>query len=559
MAQLYLSQHRGGYLIAASRLFLAAFCFLVALVDRAAPRDSRLFLYGLLGAYALYALLMMVLAWRRRVPARHRLLRHVVDLVIVFLVGWLGGPVFPFFVFLLFAGSLRWQRRGALLTGAAVLVAFIGMGLYETVFRPAVFDLNTFGVRGASLLVTAVLLAGMGGFEVQVRHEMQKLAGEPDMPLDQVDAVLQALLWWAASIMANARAVIVWEENDEPWLHVAWWKRGEYERTREPPGAFEPLVAGELADVSFLCEEAGVPDARVLRAEGAGCNWWRGEALNAKFRLRFSIKSVISMPLRADTVAGRLFLVDRSDGPRMTSDDLVMGNIIAHRVSSWLNRIHLARQLAEVAALDERIRVARDLHDGAFHGLTGVALELERLLRVAKVAGAEGPLRDIQQAVVDTQRTLRMLIGRLKGGPPDLSQQEIGLVMRLNELCRRLERQWGLRVEQQITGLEALPASRSNDVYLFVHEALVNVARHAGASVARLELAMQDGHLRIVVADDGCGFASKGRPDPAVASRAIRPATLKERAALLGGGITIESTDAGTRLEISFPVGPSER
>jgi len=68
---------------------------------------------------------------------------------------------------------------------------------------------------------------------------------------------------------------------------------------------------------------------------------------------------------------------DRLDTARMTSDDLVMGNIIAHRADHGLRRIHVAPRLAGVAALEQRLRVARDLRDGAFHSLTEVALELE--------------------------------------------------------------------------------------------------------------------------------------------------------------------------------------
>ena len=564
VADVYFPRARAEHLIAVWRLFLASLSFLAVLVDPTAPPEYNRIVHALLGGYVSYALLMMALAGRRQVPPRHPLAGHVVDLVAVLVCSWVSAgsnsPLFSFFVFILLAASLRWQRQGTLWSAVAVLSGFMGMGAYDGLAHPEAFEVNVFVIRGACLVVTAVLLAEIGVYEQQARGEMQRLSSEPDLPLGNIDAFLRGLLEWAASIMRDRRAVIAWEEQDEPWLHVAWWQRGEFEYVREPPGIFEPLVADDLADASFLCHDADAPGARVLRTTSAGFDWWHGDAVHPKFRERFSITSVLSMPVRADAVNGRLFFVDRADTPRMTSDDLVMGNIIAHRVGHWLSRIQVAQRLAQVATLEQRIRVARDLHDGAFHSLTGVALELERLLRMpaSEFAGAQERLREVQQSLADGQRTLRMLISGLRRPVPLSPQPDVGLEARLKDLCRRVERQWRLRVEASVTGLDRVRADQFNDVYFIVHEALVNVARHAGASVARMEVAGEGGTVRIVVGDDGHGFSFKGRYDhPALAARDLGPATLKDRAALLGGAMSIDSSDSGTRLEITFPVGSS--
>jgi signal transduction histidine kinase len=94
-----------------------------------------------------------------------------------------------------------------------------------------------------------------------------------------------------------------------------------------------------------------------------------------------------------------------------------------------------------------------------------------------------------------------------------------------------------------------------NDVYFIVTEALFNVGRHAHASSVRVEMADDPRELRIVVADNGCGFPFLGRYDhAALIAKNIGPATLKERIVSLQGTLTIESTPNGARLEISIPL-----
>jgi signal transduction histidine kinase len=265
--------------------------------------------------------------------------------------------------------------------------------------------------------------------------------------------------------------------------------------------------------------------------------------------------------MRADRSNGWLFFLDRVDGSQMTADDLTMAAILSQRVGSWLNRAHLAQLLATNAALEERARVARDLHDSAFHGLTGLGLELEQLrgMSQAVLPEAQHRLEEIQQSVVETQRSMRLLIKGLRRPTPSMSPLDVDLIARLSHLCQRLERQWGLRVESSITGLETVSPERLNDVYFLVHEALVNVARHAGASVARLEVAVRSGRVHIDISDDGHGFAFKGRHDhPTLLARDLGPATLMERAAILGGAMTVDSSETGTRLEIAFPLATVE-
>jgi signal transduction histidine kinase len=205
------------------------------------------------------------------------------------------------------------------------------------------------------------------------------------------------------------------------------------------------------------------------------------------------------------------------------------------------------------------VSMARDLHDGALHSLAGVALQLEVLLRTGREISpaARQRLLDIQHGLVAEQRNLRLLVDHLKAAEPSLPDAVVDLASRLQDLAAQLIRQWGLRVECKLDGLDRIPSRLSYEIYLVVREALINIVRHANASAARLEVASRNRDVTIGVADNGRGFAFKGRYDHATLfERQLGPATLRERVALLSGTLSIESTEAGSRLEITLPIGP---
>ena len=111
----------------------------------------------------------------------------------------------------------------------------------------------------------------------------------------------------------------------------------------------------------------------------------------------------------------------------------------------------------------------------------------------------------------DEQRDLRSIIDRLR---PDPLVKPVGssLGLRLEETCTRVERQWNLRVELATDGLgEQLPDQFAEELTRIVHEALVNAARHAEASVLRVGVTRSRREVLVRVEDDGHGFSFRGR------------------------------------------------
>ncbi|MHB1534603.1 MAG: sensor histidine kinase, partial [Acidimicrobiales bacterium] len=204
-------------------------------------------------------------------------------------------------------------------------------------------------------------------------------------------------------------------------------------------------------------------------------------------------------------------------------------------------RAQVMVQLAEVRASRARIlaagdierrRVERDLHDGAQQRLVALALKLQRLRLQAEQIGTTQLAIQIEQAATEVQvanAELRELARGLL--PPILIEQ--GLAAAVTSLAERAP----IPVVVEPGGERRYPARVETAAYFVVAEALVNVAKHAAASGARVEMTNRPGTLVVVVSDDGIGGAEIG------AGSGL--SGLRDRIDSLGGRFWAESAPGG--------------
>lgn len=211
------------------------------------------------------------------------------------------------------------------------------------------------------------------------------------------------------------------------------------------------------------------------------------------------------------------------------------------------------------ALREERLRVSRELHDGPLQSLTGAALQLQALAlgMGQEFRGIRKRLREIQQMLLEEERDLRQWIDSMKHdeSSPTADGDPAAHIARL---CRRMQRQWGLPIRFTVSGGVLIGAPRlSDEVYRLVQEGLVNVVKHARASLAHVDRSLLPGRIRIVVQDNGRGFPFHGRFDLAgLTARAAGPKSIMARIASLGGTLLLVSSPSGSRLEIDLPVRP---
>jgi signal transduction histidine kinase len=216
-------------------------------------------------------------------------------------------------------------------------------------------------------------------------------------------------------------------------------------------------------------------------------------------------------------------------------------------------------QQRQQEATAERLHLAHNLHDGVLQSLTAAALHLTTIPRLLEQEPqkAQERLTDVRQLIVAEQQDLRCLIQVLRLSSAALPETPFALASQLEQLGQRLDRLWDLKVNMRLEGLDgALPGALSQGLYLIVHEALSNTARHAGASTVCVALSVQNTLVRLTVRDNGRGFPFHGHYDlAALTALSLGPRMLCERVASLGGDLLIDSTAAGACLSITLPLG----
>lgn len=557
MEALYSPQRRADRLIATGRVILAASSLFAVWLDPSEPANQAPVAYALLIAYLVYALAIAAAVWRVEVRGRAwRGVAHAFDLVFFSLfVYFTAGPASPFtayFVFSLVCSALLWGWRGTLWTAVAALAAFFGIGLYFGVLHGGpspdpVFELNRFIIRGVYLAVVAVLLGYLGSHARRTLREMSALATTPERVPRDAGELAREVLAYAAGVLAAPRAALAWRPLDEEEERRALWDGGVMEA--DDGGETAPAVAPDLADDSFLAFDLDGAEPRVLRRRDGHLARWRGGApLTVAAAAWLRPSALVSVPVRGELAAGRLFVLDRGG---LTSDELVLAEVAASVVAVRLDQFVLTARLARAAADSERVRLSRDLHDGVLQALTGIALRLEAVRRESGGDG-RGGLEEVQRLIVQEQRDLRFFIDELRPAPAP--EAGLGrLPARLDDLVDRLQRQWGLEVDLEVDAA-AVPEALARDVYHLVREALVNAARHGAADRARVRLRGRPGALSLTVEDAGRGFPFAGRFTGAeLAARGEGPKSLRERVDALGGELVVDAEPGATRLEITLP------
>ena len=554
----YLPQMRAERVITAGRMLLAALLAVAVALDPITPGYAALLeQFSLI--YLGYSGAVLSLTWLRRTTPRHLpLVTHVVDLVVFSAMMYLSAaPTSPFFVYLIFSmvcGALRWHGRGALLTGAAALMAYLVLtvaGRLELLV-PYEFDQTRFITRCAHLTVITGLLAYLGSYQRRLQTEIASLAAWPRRLPAEESAAVNDVLRHAAAVLNVPRVVLVWQEGDEPALRVAASAGDRFELTRERPDAFGPIVSGRLQHSSFFCDDTASAECFVVYRVPGGFESFRAEPLDAAFVERFSVRSVLALRIATDTIDGRLFALDRRP---LAADDILHGDIVGRLVAGALEQQALIMQLRDSAVGEERLRLARELHDGVLQSLTAVGLQLDRLRSLPGLASPEAQRRlaVLEDTIGSEHRSLRQMLDDLQPGRPP-GQLRVKPEGRLRELMTRLERQWEVRLEEAFAPeIPAIAGGVMHELARMTEEAIVNAVRHGAATAVRVALVPgENGRLHLTVSYRGRGFASfSGRQGLAALRRiGAGPRTLMERVVALGGDLTIDSSEGGASIEI---------
>jgi two-component system sensor histidine kinase UhpB len=193
---------------------------------------------------------------------------------------------------------------------------------------------------------------------------------------------------------------------------------------------------------------------------------------------------------------------------------------------------------------DERVRIARELHDEVGQGLTAALLHLQRASH-PEPAASPGELENAKEAVRESLDQVRGITLRLRPEALD----DLGLRSALLALCERVQNDARVRIHADLPSpLPRLTPERELVAYRVAQEAFTNAVRHAHASAAWLSMAETSGVVALSIDDDGRGF-----PPDAVPGAGIEG--MRERALLVSGRLRIgPSSRGGTSVVLSLPL-----
>ena len=263
------------------------------------------------------------------------------------------------------------------------------------------------------------------------------------------------------------------------------------------------------------------------------------------------MSSFLGVPIRVrGEVFGNLYLTDKRTGGPFTELDEELTVALATAAGVAIDNARLHTHAADAALLRDRERIARDLHDLVIQRLFATGLTLQSAMRLAE-AGGEDLVRRIQQATDDIDETIRQIRSTIfelqSARGPD------GLLAGLVTICVELTEALGSKPRLLIDGPidTAVPPRVTQHVLAVAREALTNVAKHAHATTASLEVSLDPARnqLRLVVRDDGDGLGPASGE-----GRGLR--NLEGRARALGGTFRVEpGAEGGTVVRWEVPLG----
>lgn len=238
-----------------------------------------------------------------------------------------------------------------------------------------------------------------------------------------------------------------------------------------------------------------------------------------------------------------------SEMDSLLSDREVMDALAEHITASW-ESLRLVEKRRELTRLEERNRLARDLHDSVNQILFSLSLTAKgaesMLSGTAELHPAAEAMRDIRSLSQEALKEMRALIMQLR--PAGL---ESGLLSALQEYGTSQ----GLQVVVNRTGMRSLPRNIEEGLWRIGQEALNNVRKHAEVTAADITLQLGETEAVFIIKDRGKGGAKRKQPLPA---RSLGLSIMKERAQSLGGKLDlISSSRTGTSVTVVIPL-PSE-
>jgi PAS domain S-box-containing protein len=258
------------------------------------------------------------------------------------------------------------------------------------------------------------------------------------------------------------------------------------------------------------------------------------------------LRSWLGIPLFAKEVLIGIMVLTHSQPDYYTEPDRILARAYANQVAIAIHNAQLYEKEHEIAALEERNRLARELHDSVAQALYSISLftDATRMaLETNKLGVVKAHLEELVGLSREAMSNMRLMIYEMR--PPLL--EKAGLAASLQSRLDAVETRAGFQTSFRMEGEVLLSQEQENELYRIAQEALNNVLKHARADRVEVQLIRMAGKFKMVIEDNGVGFDF----DTAKQAGGQGLRNIQERAEGIGAACWIESAEGqGTKITI---------
>ncbi|GIW35815.1 GAF domain-containing protein [Meiothermus sp.] len=349
----------------------------------------------------------------------------------------------------------------------------------------------------------------------------------------ELDQVLQALVDVCVDLLgADKSCILIWDETHQHLI------------TRAQRGFASQFVQvmSEYAGRGLLAYAAQSGDTVVVQ------DTYQDERVDRHVTDPEGIRAFMHIPIRLDGEVFGVFSINNLLPHTLGPEEQRAFTSLARRAAVAIRNARLYAEAQGKAALEERQKLARNLHDSVSQAIYGIVLGV----RTAKTQLARNPeqapaaLDFVLNLAEGAIAEMRALIFELR--PESLKQE--GLVAALSKQVAAARARHGLRLEASLCPEPALSLEAKEALYRVAQEALNNIAKHAKAHKAHLRLQQANGMVQLEICDDGVGFDSQREY-----SGHLGLVSMRERIERLGGRFeVVSSPGAGTTVRANLPL-----
>ncbi|MBA2681331.1 MAG: GAF domain-containing sensor histidine kinase [Ktedonobacteraceae bacterium] len=268
---------------------------------------------------------------------------------------------------------------------------------------------------------------------------------------------------------------------------------------------------------------------------------------------RQHVKSLLLIPLLLNTAIIGFLGIRSIEARHYRPEEVELAQALAHQATLAVQLTHLAEQSRQAAILEERNRLARDIHDTLAQTFTGIVVQLGAAARIAqaKREGAENYIERAQQLAREGLIETRRSVWALRSD----TVQDRDLQSILKQLAQQIASDTSLNVQISIQGIpHTLSTDVKQNLLRISQEAMTNVVKHAQASSVQIVVSFESAVVKLSIRDNGRGF-DFGQPGTGFGLIGMR-----ERAECINGSLTIDSSiGQGTEIIIHIPGIATER